>query len=95
MEKALEILEEIDEVVINKYHKTKDITFHENDILFIKEAIAELKEAMKPKTCADCKHRSNLAEYLTNTINNGFCVENGFFTKHGFCCNRYETKDKA
>ena len=57
------------------------------------EAIVELQEAMKPKTCADCKHRSNLAENLTNTVNNGFCIENGFFTKYGFCCNRYNPKD--
>ena len=58
-----------------------------------KEAIAELEEVIKPKTCDGCKHRSHLSENLTNQTTNGFCVENGFFTKHGFCCNKYEPKE--
>ena len=46
MEKALEILEEIKNVDENKYYKTKTITFNEEDIEFLEEAIAEL-EAFK------------------------------------------------
>ena len=97
MEKALSLLKDFEE-------SFKDATIVQEGelerngiawILYVRESISELEEAMKPKTCADCKHRSNLAENLTNTVNNGFCVENGFFTKHGFCCNRYETKDNA
>ena len=53
--KALEILLEIDEVVTNKYHNTKTITLWENDIIFIKEAIAEL-EALQSKSCNGCKY---------------------------------------
>ena len=88
MKKALDILNELD---------NKDIWVllelgleHTN----ISGAIAELQEAMKPKTCEGCKHRSHLDESLTNKTTNGFCVENGFFTRHGFCCNRHEPKEK-
>ena len=59
---------------------------------YLEEAIAELEELMKPKSCETCLHRSHLDEALTNKVTNGFCVENGFFTKRGFCCNRYEPK---
>lgn len=59
------------------------------------ERIIDLEEALKPKTCEGCKHRSHLDESLTNKTTNGFCVENGFFTRHGFCCNQHEPKDNA
>ena len=68
---------------------------HEAQMKAKDERIKELEEAMKPKTCDGCKHRSHLNENLTNKITNGFCVENGFFTKHGFCCNKHEPKDNA
>ena len=74
MEKALEILEEIKNVDENKYYKTKTITFNEEDIEFLEEAIAELEatqgtrrewyqkgynEAMKHKTCEGCKYKND------------------------------------
>ena len=51
-------------------------------------------EALQSRSCDRCLHRSELHEALMNGTNNGFCVENGFFTKRGFCCNRYEPKEQ-
>ena len=67
--KALEILQEIDDVVINKYHNTKSITFYENDIAFIKEAIAELEE-LQSRTCKTCKNF-----YRHDNIQNHGCLK--------------------
>lgn len=55
--------------------------------------IAEL-EALQQRSCEECVHRSFIDEALTNKVTNGFCIENGFFTKRDFCCNRYEPKLK-
>ena len=96
MEKALEILTFMkasingEEETHEKLYNMSDSELHQ----YLNEAIAELEEDMKPKTCDGCKHRGHLHESLTNKITNGFCVENGFFTKHGFCCNRHEPKEK-
>ena len=57
----------------------------------IDEAISEL-EALQQRSCEECVHRSFIDEALTNKVTNGFCIENGFFTKRDFCCNRYEAK---
>ena len=57
------------------------------------DAIAEL-EALQQRSCESCVHRSFIDETLTNKVTNGFCVENGFFTKVGFCCNRHIPKEK-
>ena len=59
----------------------------------IDEAIAEL-EALQQRSCEECVHRSFIDEALTNKVTNGFCIENGFFTKRDFCCNRYEAKEQ-
>ena len=60
----------------------------------IDEAIAELEALQQPKSCEECVHRSFIDEALTNKVTNGFCIENGFFTKRDFCCNRYEAKEQ-
>ena len=83
MKKALEILKEI-------LH-FQDMSWQVEEK--INAAIAEIEEAMKPKSCETCIHRNHLDKSLVNKVTNGFCVENGFFTKYGFCCNRYEPKD--
>ena len=68
----------------------------EEKVKRLKEANSELREQIKllqqPKSCEGCLHRSFLDKILTNKVTNGFCMENGFFTKVGFCCNRYEAK---
>ena len=52
--------------------------------LDIDEAIKELEEAMKPKTCNTCKgHRTQL----------GFCRVIDTYTSNDFYCNRHEPKD--
>ena len=83
MEKALEILKEIRNIETNYDHYLK----HRFD-----EAIAELEEAMKPKTCEECK---NLLQKLEHK--SPFCVEHNYFLTHEskkvLCCNRYERKD--
>lgn len=56
----------------------------------IYEAIAEL-EAQETKSCEGCKHKNTINLEPENTIN-GYCLENGFFTKLGFCCNKHERK---
>ena len=79
MEKALKILKELDD---------KDIWVlleleleHTN----ISGAIAELQEAMKPKTCEGCKHKPNEGESYYDPC--GTCAR--FFYDH------YELKGNA
>lgn len=56
------------------------------------EAIAELEEAMKPKTCDGCKQSW---EPNNQTFHKYFC-EYLKIPVHGcFYCNRYEPKDNA
>ena len=59
----------------------------------VQSCIAEL-EALQQRSCEECVHRSFIDEALTNKVTNGFCIENGFFTKRDFCCNRYEAKEQ-
>lgn len=90
MNKALDILKQVKE--LSGWIKCgAGLPFDEE----LDEAIAELEEAMKPKSCLDCLHRSHLNEALINNVTNGFCAENGFFTKRWFYCNRYKPKDNA
>lgn len=84
--KALEVLKHYKKVTANMPHGMSTKRIH--------EAIAELEALQQPKSCESCKHRSFLDKTLTNKITNGFCMENGFFTKVGFCCNRYEAKEQ-
>lgn len=55
--KALELLNEIKNVEENKYHKTRTIIFDNDDMDFLDEAIAELEELVKLKTCEGCKNQ--------------------------------------
>ena len=86
MKKALEILREYRSLQFgwNDTEKREEII----------EAIAELEALQQPKSCEECVHRSFIDEALTNKVTNGFCIENGFFTKRDFCCNRYEAKEQ-
>ena len=57
MEKALKILNRLKEQIVDTYEEPYNVEISytecfENDI---RQAIAELEEAMKPKTCEDCK----------------------------------------
>ena len=92
--KALEILQEIDDVVVNKYHRNKTLTISESDILFIKEAISELEALKQPKSCEGCKYGT--AYFGTDRK---WCEANiqqdGMTTvDKDFCCNRYEAKEQ-
>ena len=86
MKKALEILREYRSLQFgwNDTEKREEII----------EAIAELEALQQPKSCEECVHRSFIDEALTDKVTNGFCIENGFFTKRDFCCNRYEAKEQ-
>ena len=54
------------------------------------EAIAELEEAMKPKTCKGCKQSW---EPNNQTFHKYFCEYLKIPIHSNFCCNRYEPKD--
>ena len=63
MEKALEILKDLK----NSYMQNREASsvlgvayIYTNEENKTNEAIAELEEAMKPKTCEGCKHKSYL-----------------------------------
>ena len=57
----------------------------------INEAINELEEAMKPKTCISCEnysyegHNVGICSYFT-------CPKTDMFLNKDFYCNRYEAK---
>ena len=63
--------------------------------LDLDEAINELEEAMKPKTCYGCKHYSK-SKFFGDVNSTQYCHENRFGTRDidfsKFCCNRYEPK---
>lgn len=98
MEKALEILQEIDDIELNKYHKNKKIIYSENDCNYIKQAISELEEAMKPKTCSLCifwdtarpRSHPNYAE-----CNNRKCPLSYMEVHYEFGCKMFVPKDNA
>ena len=87
MGKALDIL---------KYIRNNDYIMDFLDKASIEEAIEELEEAMKPKTCDTCT-------YFDNELWGGDCLNFGFRCTSagaeahrpddGFCCNRYKSKD--
>ena len=92
MEKALEILNCISSEDENRFEN-----MNEEDVLtFIQEAIAELEEAIKPKTCATCTYFDNEL-WGGNCLNFGFRCTSAGAEAHrpddGFCCNRYKSKD--
>ena len=57
---------------------------------YLEEAIAELEEAMKPKTCYGCKQSW---EPNNQTFHKYFCEYLKIPVHGGFCCNRYEPKE--
>ena len=75
MEKALKFL---------KHMKQTDTPYNFRECE-LDEAIAELEEAMKPKTCEGCKHKPNDGECYYEPC--GTCAR--FFYDH------YEPKDNA
>lgn len=75
MKKALEILNRIKEGTF--------INGHISELKSIDEAISELEEAMKPKTCDGCKHKPNEGECYYEPC--GTCAR--FFYDH------YEPKE--
>ena len=80
MEKALNVLKELCLVInFNSYWKPR-----------VDEAIAELEEAMKPKTCHWCKQSW---EPNNQTFHKYFCNYLQRPTHGDFGCNRYEQKD--
>ena len=84
MEKALNVMYELrDAVSLSKNYPSDEI---------LDEAISELEEAMKPKTCKGCKRSW---EPNNQTFHRYFC-EYLKIPIHGyFYCNRYEPKDNA
>ena len=76
MEKALEILKDLCLVLtFNSYWKPR-----------VDEAIAELEEAMKPKSCDTCRTKSCSVK---RTL-----LELGEINSSYFSCNDYEPKEK-
>ena len=90
MEKALEILKQVKE--LSGWIKCgAELPFDEE----LDEAIAELEEAMKPKTCEGCKHIKGIKPKLGQT----YCaigiedLNYDLGVKKEFCCNKHEPKD--
>ena len=77
MEKALKLLKEIHPSVGIICIPSKEE---------IKEAIAELEEAMKPKTCSSCYWWN---DFYTQCNDH----DNALAGVNDYCCNRYEPKD--
>ena len=69
------------------------------------EAISEIEEAMKPKSCDTCKHRvfhtydRDFSTFSSKKVKIDKCNirEQLHFNGscNGICCNRYEPKDNA
>ena len=53
MQKALELLDQIEDIDENPYHKTRTIIFDREDMAFIKKAREEL-EALQQRSCESC-----------------------------------------
>lgn len=62
------------------------------DLLSINEAIAELEEAMKPKSCSNCEQSW---EPNNQTFHKYFCEYLRRPVHGDFCCNRYKCIGRA
>ena len=86
MEKALNIFKDLCLVLnFNSYWKPR-----------VDEAIAELEEAMKPKTCDGCKHWGDEFDVGEKTRMCHKGIQEAYttaITDDDFYCNRYEPKD--
>ena len=87
MNKALEILKDIR--ADDYFDKYMNMTYEEIDLL-LNEAIAELEEAMKPKTCEGCKQSW---EPNNQTFHKFYCEYLRIPVHSDFYCNRYEPKE--
>ena len=92
MEKALILLKDFEE-------SFKDATIVQEGelerngiswILYVREAISELEEAMKPKTCKGCKQS---CEPNNQTFHKYFCEYLKTPIHGDFYCNRYKQKN--
>ena len=89
MEKALKLLNRKLEIAIMHLYGSSGICFVK-DIKELEEAIAELEEAMKPKTCEGCKHYEE--KQCTNENSIAFGGINAVY-KDDFC-NDFEPKEQ-
>lgn len=83
--KALEILKKIKS--INWWHIRNDISSN------INEAIAELEEAMKQKSCDGCKHFNEYYKFADFVKDTNRCEKHSMYVEYDFYCNRYEPKE--
>ena len=105
MEKALEVLKEIEEfynLVLARELATRkpvrkkvdeDLQSIYNRLDEIREAIAELEEAMKPKTCEGCNNLEDIGKSYKYCKE--LCINISHSTEMTFYCIRYEPKDNA
>ncbi|MFW9601807.1 MAG: hypothetical protein ACMV1B_05760 [Prevotella sp.] len=81
MEKALDIL---------GYIRNNDYIMDLLDKTDIDEAISELEEAMKPKTCEGCSNLEDIGKSYKHCKE--LCINISHSTESTFYCNRYEAK---
>ena len=80
-------------MIVNEIFNEHEVQMKAKD-----ERIRDLEEAMKPKTCLDCKHYSQSTFYGDLKVVK-YCHENrlgiGDINFQIFCCNKFEPKDNA
>lgn len=94
MEKALEILRKYQKNIASCREKCDE----DEAILWdeINKAIAELEEAMKPKTCSTCKLCDyEEGDYAYPCEIRKFVAESTDINSDFFCCNQHEPKDNV
>lgn len=99
--KALEILKKslkFQKTQVGGYGYLKDKEYKEvvdKKIMDLDEAISELEELIKPKSCETCKHIKGIYPKLGQT----YCaigiedLNYDLGVKKDFCCSRYEPKE--
>lgn len=105
MNKALKILKEIEEyyslILARELATRKPVKTIDDRINSIQEAIAEIEEAMKPKSCSICKHSfywKEIDRLECTKLDKPYCYnceeELSMVEVTGdFYCNRYEPKE--
>lgn len=105
MEKALKFLKEQEKVCIDylKGFTEQELLDYKGDdkvedikqiITEAQEAIEELEEAMKPKTCEGCVHFNKYYKFVTFMKYTNRCEKHSLYVENDFCCNRYDPKDE-
>ena len=84
--KALELLKSL-----KLYFGSKQVLLQTQ----IDEAIAELEELMKPKSCSTCKHGTMYMGTDRKWCEASIKQDGMTTVDKDFCCNRYEPKDEA